>query len=223
MSLWLTGGVAVGYATAVVALHRGNVWRLRRQAGGFQALWRQDWDALLAGIAVESGPSARADALAALRSGASVQAHALEAAGFGGAELRWLGLLGDLSGRGAQVLATLEATPPTTAAEAYLREHLTLRHRVNPVSLEVVVFACKRRLGQALERFGEQPALFAARALASSLVGFNGAVIDDLARAVYFSREAPFYVRLVADLPFIEEARPSLWAACQQRLSASAE
>lgn len=220
MSLWLTGGVAVGYAVAVVGLHRGNVWRLRRQAGGFEPLWRLDWDTLLAGVGGgDGGP--RDPLLAALRQGATVQEAALAAAGWGGAELRWLALLGRLSTEPAAVLDALVAAPPTTAAEAYLREHLTAQLKVNPLSLEVVVFASKRRLGQALERFGEQPALFAARALASSLVGFTGAVIDDLARAVYFSREAPFYVRLVAGLPFIEEARPSLWAACQQRLSAS--
>ncbi len=222
MSLWLTGGVALGYATAVVALHRGNVWRLRRQAGGFEPLWRKDWDTLLAGVG-DGGTQVRAELLDALRAGASVQAQAIEAAGFAGAEARWLALLGQVSGQASQVLDLLEATPPTSAAEAYLREHLALERRVNALSLEVVVFASKRRLGLALERFGEQPALFAARALASSLVGFSGAVIDDLARAVYFSREAPFYVQLVADLPFIEEARPSLWAACQQRLSASSE
>ena len=54
---------------------------------------------------------------------------------------------------------------------------------------------------------------------ASSLVGFNRAAIDDLARAVYFSRQSPFYVHAVLESPFLQEARPELVFQCRHSLS----
>ena len=72
------------------------------------------------------------------------------------------------------------------------------------------------RINRALRRFGEHPALYLLRARASALLGFNAQVVDDLARAVYFSRQAPFYLRVVTQLPFIEELRPALMRACRE-------
>jgi hypothetical protein len=47
-------------------------------------------------------------------------------------------------------------------------------------------------------------------------VGLNRAAIDDLGRAVYFSRQAPFYCRAVLDTPFLQEARPELVFRCRE-------
>ena len=66
--------------------------------------------------------------------------------------------------------------------------------------------------------FGDQAALYFIRARASSLLGFTGAVLDDLARAVYFSRQAPFYLQAVTQLSFVEDVRPALVRACQEAL-----
>ena len=73
----------------------------------------------------------------------------------------------------------------------------------------------KRRLSAALHRFSEHAALYFVRAKASALLGFNASVLDDLARAVYFGRQSPFYVAAVLESPFVEEARPALWRACR--------
>jgi hypothetical protein len=47
----------------------------------------------------------------------------------------------------------------------------------------------------------------------------NRAAIDDLARAVYFSRQATFYLRAVVDAPYIEEVRPVLAYQCRTALA----
>ena len=104
----------------------------------------------------------------------------------------------------------------------YLREHLALALDESTLMKEVVAFASKRRTSAALERFGNEPALFFVRAKASALLGFTSAVLDDLARAVFFSRTS-FYPQAVLDLAFIEEERPALWQACQERLAQLAE
>ncbi len=83
------------------------------------------------------------------------------------------------------------------------------------------MFATKRRLAAALGRFADAPTLYFARAQASAHLGFNQAVLDDLARAVYFSRQAPFYLRLVTELPWVAEARPALYQQCVALLTAS--
>jgi hypothetical protein len=66
-----------------------------------------------------------------------------------------------------------------------------------------------------MKRFGDVPALYFVRARASSLLGFTQSVLDDLGRAVFFSREAPFYVEAVLAMPFIHESRPPLAMACE--------
>ena len=68
---------------------------------------------------------------------------------------------------------------------------------------------------EAIRRFGDAPALYFARAHASSLLGFHQSVLDDLGRAVFFSREAPFYVEAVLSMPFVQELRPPLAVACR--------
>lgn len=243
MSYLLAGGVAFAYATAVVGLHRLQVRRMRRASGGFQALRRLDWDTLLQGLLPDpavppdsrlstvgcplpgpqilarppaSGAEERHAALCALLAGVSPKEEALLAAGFSGGQVRWLKTLSYLSADAEQALQRLESGELNTVAELYLREHLSLEHRTHAVNLELQVFSSKRRLGLALRRFGEHPALFFARAQASALLGFNQAAIDDLARAVYFSRQAPFYLRAVLDTPYIAEVRPALAQQCRQ-------
>jgi hypothetical protein len=239
MSLLFTGGVAAIYASTVVGLHRLNVRRMRAQAGGFPTLDRLDWDSLLWGLlpataALGDGPShlpailrappadgaeARHAVLTALVSGAPVEPPRFEAAGFSGGEAQWLTTLAWVTPRPDAALDRLVSSPPGTSAEVYLREHLFLRNRVHPLNLELAVFASKRRLSSALGRFGDAPPLYFARAQASARLGFNASVLDDLARAVYFSRHAPFYLRVITELPWVAEARPALYQQCHQLLN----
>jgi hypothetical protein len=239
-----TGFVASAYVGAVVGIHRWNVWRLRSAAGGFRPLHRLDWDSLFEGLLPAAGdgrteparlpngaptPLAllahldvdarpRQELLAALVHGRPPEdlMPRAEVAGFSGGQAHWLELLALAGSNPDEAFRRLDRGNLTTAAELYLREHLRLTQRTHPLNLELSVFAAKRELGAGLVRFGEAPALYFARALASSLVGFNRAAIDDLARAVYYSRQAPFYVRAVLDAPYVEEARPALVYQCRQ-------
>ncbi len=236
MSVLFAGGVAVAYASTVIGLHRLNVRRMRTQAGGFPTLQRLDWQSLLAGLlppASSTGPSelppilrgkpaagfeARHALLTALVGGASV--NQFEAAGFSGGESQWLTTLALAQSKPDEAIKRLFAAPSSTSAEVYLREHLFLRHRANPLNLELSVFAAKRRLAAALIRFTDAPALYFARAQASALLGFNKAVLDDLARAVYFSRQSGFYLKVITELPWVQEARPALYQQCVALLTA---
>lgn len=245
MSLFLTGGVALAYAAGVVGLHRYTVHRRREGAQQFGTLKWLDWDTLLAGllpearepeapegpVPVEGGPPIRllqrtpSDAearevalLTALVSGASVGPEALEGARFSGGEARWLEVLASFRSAPRATLERLQQAPANSVAEAYLREWLVLTHTATPLNLELLVFGSKRRINVALGRFGDHPALYFVRAYASGVLGFTGAVLDDLARAVYFSREAPFYLQAVLQLPFVEDARPALVRACREGL-----
>ncbi len=240
MSLYLTGGVAAAYAVGVVTVHRVAVSRRRKLAQGYPTLGWLDWDSLLQGLlpvaepverplpSVPTGgpaprilsrePNREVKLLEALVSGASVQAEAFAEASFSGGEARWLGLLSWIREEPWRVLEELEASTPNTVAEAYLREWLSLEHQVTPLNLELVSFGAKLRINRALRRFGEHSALYFIRARASSLLGFTGAVLDDLARAVYFSRQSPFYLQAVTQMPFVEEARPALARACREAI-----
>jgi hypothetical protein len=240
MSLYLTGGVALAYAAGVVTVHRVALARRRRFADGYPTLRWLDWDALLEGVLapeasverplpppVEGGPPPRvlarppgheAKLLEALVKGLPVQLEAFQEAQFSGGEAKWLGLLSRVREEPRQVLEELEDRPGSTLAEAYLREWLTFEHLVNPLNLELVTFSSKRRINLAIRRFGDKPALYFIRARASSMLGWNQAVLDDLARAVYFSRQARFYLQAVTSMPFVEEVRPALVRACQEAL-----
>lgn len=218
MSLTFTGGVAMAYVGAVVGLHRLNVRRLRKQAGGFKVFDRLDWEALVGDLRREGSSGL----LSALQAGQPIDDERWEAAGYSGGEANWLKTLSRLSKSPGAALDRLESAPLDTAAEVYLREHLFLRERTHLFNLELNVFTSKRRLAEALVRFGEQPALYFARAEASSLLGFHGSVLDDLARAVYFSKQAPFYLQTIVDLPHVAEVRPVLYAQCMQSLKTGA-
>lgn len=233
MSVVFAGSVALAYATTVIGLHRLNVRRMRAQAGGFPTLGRLDWQSLLAGLLPPPaappppgpqpailrappppGAEARHALLSAIVGGATVAPAQFEAAGFSGGESQWLTTLALAQPQPDAALDRLFGSRPGTAAEVYLREHLFLRHRVNPLNLELSVFAVKRRLASALARFADAPTLYFVRAQASARLGFNQAVLDDLARAVYFSRHDPFYLRLVTEQPWVGEARPALYQQC---------
>jgi len=239
MSVLFAGGVAVAYATTVIGLHRLNVRRMRAQASGFPTLQRLDWQSLIAGLLPPStapkapsdlppllrgeppaGAEARHALLSALVAGSPVEPSRFEAAGFSGGESQWLTTLALAQSKPGGALGRLFAAASSTSAEVYLREHLFLRHRVNPLNLELSVFASKRRLASALSRFTDAPALYFARAQASALLGFNKAVLDDLARAVYFSRQSAFYLKVVTELPWVQEARPALYQQCVALLTA---
>ncbi len=139
-------------------------------------------------------------------------------AGFSGGQARWLKTLALARHDPQRAIERLESGALDSAQELYLREYLRLVHHTHAFNLELAVFSAKRRLAEGLARFGEVPALFYARALASAQLGLNQAAIDDLARAVYFSRQADFYVRAVLDSAYIEEARPALAFQCRQSL-----
>lgn len=247
MSVWVATALGAAYVGGVIGLHRLNVFRQRSAAGGFSTLAWLDWDTLLGGLLpkpptdaparapqpVEGGPpppslshapapeaKARHELLCALVTGHRVDQPACEHAGFSGGEAQWLATLSRIREEPEEVLDQLDDAPVLeTAAQVYLREHLFLGLRVHPFNLELAVFGAKRRLMHALDRFPEAPALHFARARASSLVGFNGAVLDDLARAVYFSRASAFYLRAVVDMPWIGEARPALLHQCRSALA----
>ncbi len=231
-------GVAAAYAVSVVGLHRRSVWRRRERAGGFPTLRWIDWDTLLAPVIPgegeggggptppEGGPGPvslgrlpsgdrRRTLLWALVGGARVEAPAIEAAGFQGSDAAWVDVLTRMRGAPAAVLEQLSAAPAGTLAAAYLREVLELETALTPWGLEWSVFTSKRRIAAALGRFGHHPALYFVRARASSVLGWQGQVLDDLARAVYFSREAAFYLSAVTEAAFVQEARPALARACQ--------
>lgn len=240
MSLYLTGGVAAAYAAGVVTVHRVTIARRRAIANGYPTLRWLDWSSLLQGVLppaelvrrplpspVEGGPPPRVlarpesrevELLQMLVQGTPVQVEAFGEAAFSGGEARWLGLLSRLREEPRRVLEELVVTPASNPAEAYLREWLAFQHGVTPLNLELMTFGAKRRINLALRRFGDQAALYFIRARASSLVGFTQAVLDDLARAVYFSRQDPFYLQAVTQMPFVEEARPALVRACQEAL-----
>jgi hypothetical protein len=167
---------------------------------------------------VPESARARRAALLALVGGAPPAAlePAFMGAGFTGGELRWLQAVAQARHDPALAIARLEAAAPSSPAELYLRERLRLLHETDALNLEWSVFSAKRRLALALKRFGDQPCLYLARALASSLIGFNQAAVDDLARAVYFSGQAPFYLRIVLEWPYLQEARPALLYQCRQ-------
>lgn len=246
-SLIVAAGVASAYASGLLGAHRLNVFRMRRAAGGFPTLRWLDWDALLDGLlpsgpsrAVESpspaegGPSPRMlsqlpdDAaerhalLCALVLGENVEASRFEPAGFSGGEAKWLSKLSRLRAQPEAVLDELESEPESTAAGVYLREHLFLQRRVGLLNLELAVFGSKRRLRRALERYSDAPALHFVRAKASAQMGFNSQVLDDLGRAVYFSKQSPFYLKAVVELPFVAEARPALHQQCRALLESKA-
>jgi hypothetical protein len=242
LSWWLNGGLAATYAASFVGLHRWAVYRRRRQADGFPTLAWLDWDTLLQGLGppgesisevgpqpLEGGPAPlllarpapdglgpRFEVLGGVVSGGAVDVNGLPPTLFSAGERAWLKVLVDVRKDPVSVLAQLEGTPPTSVAEAYLREVLSVDHLANAVTLELLVFSSKRRLKAAIARFGDHAALHFARARASSLLGAQHSVLDDLARAVYFSRQAPFYVAAVAGLPYVAKARPALARACQE-------
>ncbi|MCC6334249.1 MAG: hypothetical protein IT380_09715 [Myxococcales bacterium] len=242
MSLFLTGGVALAYAAGVVGLHRYTVHRRRVSAQHFATLRWLDWDTLLFGL-VPDAPRAEVPApappeggppplvlqreaseanrgelelLSRLVTGGALSPETLQGTRFSGGEQRWVEVLATFRGDPRATLERLQAGPANSVAEAYLREWLALTHTATPFNLELLVFGSKRRVNEALGRFGDHPALYFVRAHASAVLGFTGAVLDDLARAVYFSREAPFYLQAVLQLPFIEEARPALVRACRE-------
>ncbi len=247
ISLVVAASVAGVYATGLVGAHRLNVRRMRKQAGGFPTLSWLDWDALLDGLLPEGpatpaeppqppggGPRPRLLArvpegaherhalLTALVAGQTIDPARFEPAGFSGGEARWLSKLSRIKQQPEQVLQELEDERESTAAGVYLREHLFLERRVGPFNLELAVFASKRRLRRALERYSDAPALHFVRARASAQMGFNSQVLDDLARAVYFSRQSPFYLQAVVELPFVAEARPALHQQCRSILESKA-
>ena len=244
MSVLFTAGVATGWLAGVFSLHRFNVRRARQQANGFATLKRLDWDLLLQGLLPlprehaamvgppEGGPgprllsgtpapqdAARHAVLTQLVTGTPIDDQEWSARGFAGAEIPWLQTLSRARTQPLEALQRLEHTAPTSAAEIYLRESLRLSHALHAFNLEWFAFGAKLRLNQAMDRFESSAALYYARAQASAVLGFKDSVLDDLARAVYHSRQSPFYLRVVVDMPWVAEARPPLHHQCRLALA----
>jgi hypothetical protein len=166
-------------------------------------------------LTVTQDQAARRDALIILVRWpqASGLMPAVSAAGFSNEEQAWISLL--VQARNQPLLALGALSKPRTPAEIYLHELLDLVHQTTPTNLELTVFASKRRLRDALVRHPEASALYYVRALASSLLGANQVTVDDMGRAVYFSRMAPFYREAVLRTPYIEDVRPALVRECR--------
>jgi hypothetical protein len=240
MSLLFSGGLALAYASGLLGLHRFTVFRRRQAAANYPALEWLDWSTLLSGVLpagrtgpgravvpAEGGPvtqvllhapSPEVELLAALVLGQSLQREVFAEQGFSGGEARWLSMLTELREEPRRVLEELEGATANSVAEAYLREWLVLGLDTTPLTLELQAFSSKRRVNDALRRFGDHPALYFARARASGLLGLTSLVLDDLARAVYFSQESLFYLEAVVSMTFVEETRPALLRACQDAL-----
>ena len=236
-----------GYIGAVIGIHRLNIARMRRSAGGFKVLERIDWEALIAGL-IPKAASVAARGTLALSDGSPMprtlaetddsprrkllrqiiigqpseisEAAAVDA-GFSGGEARFVHTLSLVRTAPKRALDVLETMRCDTAPEVYLREHLFLSERVNALNLELSAFNVRRRLRDAIARYGDSPPLYFARARAAAILGLNRRAIDDLARAVYFSQQAPFYVAAVLDTPYIAEARPPLVFQCRQSSAAA--
>jgi hypothetical protein len=209
---WAAGVITV-YLAVLFGVHRWSVAR-RVKTAQLEALRRLDWQTLLTPLG-DVAQGARAQVVASVVAGAPVDAVALVNAGFDARAREWLTLLSAALTRPREALATLRKGRLETAAAVYLREQLELLHEVDALNLELAVYASKRRLAAALQRFGDAPALYCVRAFASARVGQNAAALDDLARAVYHSGQAPFFVRLVLDSPYVAKARPELRLLCE--------
>jgi hypothetical protein len=214
VSLLLAGTAAVTYLGIFVGLHRLGVWTRRRAVQGMPVLTRLDWDTLLAHTPAEDDAQHSLH-VRVLAGGADILAEAT-GAGYAPEAARWLETLALIHARPGLALERLESAPATHLEAVYLREFLRLQLEARPWNLEWVAFAAKRRLHAALLRFGDVAPLYFVRARASALLGFNATAVDDLGRAVYFSRQAPFYVRAVLDTPAIRELRPSLFENCRE-------
>jgi hypothetical protein len=222
MSLLAVGAAVAAYAAGVVGVHRVAVARRRSAGAGYASLRRLDWATLFHGLGPEYqwvefvSPDERGGP-ALLQSIA--MGHVLEPAAlasFDPEQQRRLSALMKIRTAPDELLDELRSRPPESLSDAYLREWLELERAVTPFNLELALFTSKQRLRVALARFGHAPALYLARARTSSLLGFNQLVLDDVARAVYFSRQAPFYLQVVLDMPLAASLRPALVRACEE-------
>jgi hypothetical protein len=127
-------------------------------------------------------------------------------------------LLKDLVRDPSTTLRKLEESTAKTAQEVYLWSHLTLDLSVTLFNREWLSFRVKYRLNQAIERFGNIPALYFSRARASSLIALHASMVDDLGRAVYFSNNGEFYLSAVTQWPFVAQFRPALDKACRDAM-----
>jgi hypothetical protein len=96
-----------------------------------------------------------------------------------------------------------------------LKHQLSLLYQLNAFNRELICFIALRGLGRAKKRFEQSSILFFVEALALAQLGMNESATNSLARAVYFSREVPFYTRAVLALPHLRETRPELVRQCQ--------
>lgn len=204
--------VALGYAVLLIGGWRIAIAFRRRRGQGYASLAWLDWPVLLEGL-----PQVPA-VLEALSAGRQVPEKQLVEAGFSGDALRWAHWLSQIHSEPRIVVAQIEHAGLQTLQAVYLREWLHLNHLINPLNLEWSVFRSKLRLSKALNALGQNACLFLLRAQASSLLGQNVAVVDDLARAVFFSKEDRRYLERVTSLSMVQEERPAFARVCQQSL-----
>ena len=100
-------------------------------------------------------------------------------------------------------------------ALAFLDAHVRVAYLTGPLTLELVSFWVLHRLSRAIARFGPQPELFHARALAWARLGRLPPALDELGRSVFYAQQDPFYVGLVLESRYVAAARPRLHAQCK--------
>jgi len=102
----------------------------------------------------------------------------------------------------------------TSSALAYLDAQVRLSHRLTPINIELVGLSTLVSLQRALARFGSTPELHLGLAHAHAVLGRSTAALDELGRAVYYAKGAPFYVELVLASTYVEQVRPRLRESC---------
>lgn len=102
----------------------------------------------------------------------------------------------------------------SSSALAYLDAQIRLGHLVTPLNVELLGIATLLQLRRALTRFGPSPELHQALAHAHAVLGQTATALDELGRAVYYARGAPFYAELVLASAYVEQARPRLRESC---------
>jgi hypothetical protein len=241
MNFWMPTLVAGAYTSSVIAIHRLSLWHRRKRGQGYRSLAWLDWHCLVDGLwkvlegqpaetvissqgasieltVAAAGEEQKRKVIVDLVKGVPCSERRIVEAGFTESDLVWVSLLAQLKDNPDHVIAQLEHGNNSSLRYVYLYNWIELNHQLNGLNLEWKVFQSKVRLGRALDRLGEQAPLYFLRAQAAAELGQNSTMVDELARAVYFSREARFYLEAVQTLELVREERPALFLLCEKGL-----
>jgi hypothetical protein len=190
---WLVLGLS-GYMAGGFALHRHRLHRLAEEG--------LEWPLLLRIDPARVPPQAQ-DAWAAVERAKQAWVRRDSSA----AELHAAAALSEIAHAGG-----VAAHP----AFAFLDAHVRVAYLTGPLNLELVCFWVLQRLKGAIGRFGPQPELFHARAMAWARLGQLPQALDELGRSVFYAQRDPFYVGLVLESRYVAVARPRLHAQCKE-------